>query len=107
MSQTVCRCCGDRADVAVHVQADVDPFLYCDPCRTDDRPEDRFAITGEFRLTRRALRAWTCVCSLKGGSHREGCRYHGCTGGCDWNMHTDGCANPATVSRRRRMKVPS
>lgn len=46
-----CRCCQKGADVAVHVE-NSDPLLYCDPCRKADRPQDRFKIVDELRLTR-------------------------------------------------------
>lgn len=46
-----CIVCKERGDVVVHVEND-DPMVYCDGCRIDDRPEARFKIVSELRLTR-------------------------------------------------------
>ncbi len=46
-----CIVCKERGDVVVHVENE-DPLIYCDECRVEDKPETRFRIVSELRLTR-------------------------------------------------------
>ncbi len=47
-----CIVCKERGDVVVHVENE-DPLIYCDGCRVEDKPEARFRIVSELRLTRK------------------------------------------------------
>lgn len=51
MNCIVCIVCKERGDVVVHVEND-DPLIYCDECRVEDKPETRFRIVSELRITR-------------------------------------------------------